>query len=180
MEGERPPPGTMWRTAVTVVLGLGWFVWILVWWAFWSEDYKVAQRFAVALMSFLVLAAAAAAMWVPYSMRWAPEEDKEEWRRKGFAWRVVASTAVFAALAAFLVYALFLPWRDFSLCQSLVVIIVVVIAGAVVMSPMWMRWGAKARVSAELEVEDITEEVGREVEAAVDEAIREAKEEREG
>ena len=48
MEAEKPPPGTMWRTGVTVALGLGWFVWILVWWAFLSEDFTIAQKFEAA------------------------------------------------------------------------------------------------------------------------------------
>ncbi len=65
MEDDRPPEGVMWRTWVTVAVFLGWLVWLLLWWAFWSGDLTIAQRFAVTIVGVLVLGAVLAAVWLP-------------------------------------------------------------------------------------------------------------------
>jgi ABC-type cobalamin transport system permease subunit len=160
------------RTVATVVMGLVWFILLLLWWAFWSEDYTIAQKFAVAIMSILVMGGAAGAMWIPFSMRWADEDERRQWQVRGFVWRVMATVVIFVGLAVFVVYMLFFPWKDFDLCQSLVIIIVVAIAGAVLMTPMWMRWGMRRKVTREsIAVEGVAEEISDAIEDAVEEAF---------
>ena len=173
MEDDRPPEGVMWRTGVTVAVALGWLVWVLLWWAFWSGDYTVAQRFSVILVSIIALGAVTGVLWIPFNMRHGSEEDREQWSVPGFRWRVVGSMVVFLGLAGVLAWLLWEPWKDFTFCQSIVVIIVAVIVMAVILAPMWTKWGMRKSVSVEVNIGD---EVGREVKEAVDEAMRDVKE----
>ena len=87
MEDDEPPEGVMWRTVVTVAAFLVWLVWLLLWWAFWSGDLTIAQRFAVSIVSILVLGATLAAVWLPFSMRHG--DEGERWSVPGFRWRVI-------------------------------------------------------------------------------------------
>ena len=158
-----------WRTVFTVVVGLGWLVWLLLWWAFWSPDMEVARKFAVAIVSAMVMGGLLAAVWLPYSMRWAPEEERRQWRVRGFRARVVGSALVFVGLAALVVYWLWFPGKDYDICQSFVVIIVVLIVGMALMAPMWMRWGMRTRFTGGGVVLDgVAEEVSEAVEETVE------------
>jgi hypothetical protein len=146
---EMKPKGVIWRTVFSVAVGLVWLVWLLLWWAFWSDDYTIAQKFAVSIISILVAGGLAGAVWIPFSMRYG--DDKDQWKVPGFAWRVVVSMTIFIALAVFVVYMLFFPWSDFNWCKSIVIIIVVLIVGAAMMTPIWIRWGQR-KVEVELSV----------------------------
>ena len=171
--GDDKPPGVMWRTGFTVAVGVGWLIWLLVWWAFWSGDFTIAQKFAVAIMSLMVMGGLAGAVWIPFSMRHG--EDRDQWKAPGFVWRIGVSMAVFIGLAVLVIYMLFFPWKDFNWCQSIVVIIVVLIVGALMMAPMWMRWGKKGKVHVELELDDVAEEISEAIEEAIEEAYKEQK-----
>ncbi len=163
--GDDRPRGVVWRTVVSVTVGLGWLVWLLLWWAFWSEDYTIAQKFAVAIMSLMVAGGIAGAIWIPFSMRYG--DDKDQWRDRSFVWRILVSMVVFIGLAIFIVYMLFFPWSGFDWCQSIVIIIVVLIIGAAMMAPLWIRWG---KHKVELELDDIAEEISESIEEAIEEA----------
>jgi len=170
--GDDRPEGVIWRTVFTVTVGLGWLIWLLLWWAFWAEDYTVAQKFAVAIMSLMVMGGVAGAIWIPFSMRYG--DDKDDWKQEGFTWRVIASTTVFIALTVFIVYMLFFPWKDFNWCQSIVIIIVVLLAGAIAMTPLWIKRGRRS-MRMELEMDDIAEEVSEAIEDAVEDAFERSK-----
>jgi hypothetical protein len=163
--GDKRPRGVMWRTVVTVIAGLGWLVWLLLWWAFWSDDYTIAQKFAVSIMSLMVAGGIAGAIWIPFSMRYG--DDKDQWREPGFTWRIMVSMAVFIGLAIFVVYMLFFPWSGFDWCQSIVIIIVILIVGAAMMAPLWIRWG---RRKVETELDEVAEEISESIEEAIEEA----------
>jgi hypothetical protein len=156
-----------------VVVGLGWLIWLLLWWAFWSEDFTIAQKFAVSIISLMMAGGVAGAVWIPFSMRYG--EDKDQWKEEGFVWRIIVSMVVFIGLAIFVVYMLFFPWKDFNWCQSIVIIIVVLIAGAVMMTPLWLKRG-RSSMRAEFKMEDVAEEVSEAIEDAIEEAYE--KEER--
>ena len=155
MEDDRPPEGVMWRTVVTVAVFLVWLVWLLLWWAFWSGDLTIAQRFAVSIVGVLVLGAVLAAVWLPFSMRHG--DERERWGAARYRWRVVASVVGFLALAGVLAWLLWEPWKDFTFCQSLVVIVVMVIGAGVMMTPVWMRRGRERPTERVVVLEDFDE-----------------------
>lgn len=165
------PQGMIWRTVFSVAVGLVWLIWLLLWWAFWSGDYTIAQKFAVSIISILVAGGLAGAVWIPFSMRYG--DDADQWRVPGFALNIVVSMAIIIGLAIFMVYMLFFPWSGFTWCQSIVIIIVVLIVGAVMMSPIWIRWG-KRKMEVELDIvaETVTETL-EEGPAAADEVPEE-------
>jgi len=172
--GDEKQGGVVWRTIFTVAVGLGWLVWLLLWWAFWSEDLTVAQRFSVSIVSLMVMGALMAAVWLPFSMRYG--DEREQWGAPGFRWRVAVSVVGFVALSGVLAYMLWDPWKDFDLCQSLVVIIITVIGGGVMMTPLWLRWGGKRPTREGPVLEDFAEEVSEAIEEAIEEVYEGSRE----
>jgi hypothetical protein len=172
-------PGLKWRTAATPVVGVIWLVGVLIWWAFYSEDYSIAQKLAVVILSILVMAGIAGTLWLPWSMRFAPEKDRRVWRTRGFVPRVAGSVAIIILAMLLTVYWLFFPGEDYDLCQSLVVIIVIFLVTMGIMAPVWVRWGTR---HAERELEGVAREVeetaAEEIDRALDEVEAEIEEAR--
>lgn len=125
---------------LSAFVGLVWFVLLIVWWAFWSEDHTVAMRFAVAIRALMLLAIVMAIIWLPYTAIWGTREERRAWDEPGLAPRALVSCGVFLVLGAVSSNQLYHEWRDFNLCQSLVVILVALIAAGILMAPVWMGW----------------------------------------
>lgn len=70
---------------------------------------------------------------------------------------MVASVVGFLALAGVLAWLLWEPWKDLTLCQSLVVIVVTVIGAGVMMTPVWMRRGKEGPTERVVVLEDFDE-----------------------
>jgi Na+/melibiose symporter-like transporter len=170
--GDDDERGAMWRGLFSAGIGVVWLIGILLWWAFFSEDYEVAQKFAVTIVSIVVIGAIVSALWLPFASRWAEdEEERKQLEEPGFKLRVVASMVVFFALGLGLAYMLYGPWKDFTFCQSIVIIIVILIVFAVIMAPVWIGWGKrKGSVKVRVELDDVAEEISESIEEAIEDA----------
>ena len=171
MEEEASPKGAASRGVVSAVLGLGWVIWALLFWFFWSEDHEVSRRMAILLMSLLVMAAAMSTIWIPWSMRFPPEAGYAWWM-PGFSWRVAASAVIAVGLFLLTIYWLWFQGEGYTLCQSCVVIIVVLLVTGGVMTALWARWGMRQGTKATV---DVAEEVVEGVVKALDEVEGEMK-----
>jgi hypothetical protein len=59
------------RVIATIILGVAWLAFILLFAAFWSTGYNLFQDIVILLVSFLVLAGVLGAMWASWGMRFA-------------------------------------------------------------------------------------------------------------
>ena len=69
-----PPPmlrGLRSRVAASILLGVGWLSFVLLYAAFWAGGYSLFQSIAIILVSMLVLAGVLGAMWATWGMRFA-------------------------------------------------------------------------------------------------------------
>ena len=163
MEDEKPE-GAKWRGIVSSFLGVGWLVWALLYWFFWSEDMEISQKMAVMVMSLLVLGTAMGALWIPWSRKF-PSEEGYSWWMPGFGWRVVVSTIVGVGSMLFIAWWLWTQGEGYSLCQSCVVIIVVLIVVGALMGVMWGRKRMKVTKKTTIELRsDVVEGVATEIE----------------
>ena len=140
--GAKPMPSP-WMGVASAVIAVGWFVALIVWWAFMADDFTTNERLAVALMSALVMGAAQGAMWMPWAMRNRTEADKALMSDRGFLARTVGSGALLFGLLGAIIYWLWYMADEYTGCQSLVVIIVILIAFVGIMAGVWAPWGMR-------------------------------------
>ncbi|MFQ5950484.1 MAG: hypothetical protein ACE5KH_00195 [Candidatus Geothermarchaeales archaeon] len=55
--------------AISIVVGIGWLVFILWHTAFWSPDFNLFQNIVIALVSFLLAGGLIAVTWVVWGFR---------------------------------------------------------------------------------------------------------------
>jgi hypothetical protein len=76
--------GLEWRVSLSIIVGLGWLVFLVIWLFFYADKFSLYQNIGIFLASILVVAAVMGASWAPWGMRqghgWeecCPEEKKE-------------------------------------------------------------------------------------------------------
>lgn len=64
-----------WSTVVSIVAGIGWLIFIIVWLFFYADNYSGYQNLAIFIASILVLGAISGSAWFVHWMR--------SWRKGG-------------------------------------------------------------------------------------------------
>nr|MDO8097626.1 hypothetical protein [Candidatus Njordarchaeota archaeon] len=74
---ETEQPGYRWRVVLSIVMGVGWFVFLLLWVLFFSVGYTIYQNLAIILVSVLVVAAVLGAAWAPWGIKYGRKYKKK-------------------------------------------------------------------------------------------------------
>jgi hypothetical protein len=131
--------GIRWRTYLSVGLGTAWLVGFLLWWRYLADGYDDWQVLAVGYVSLIAVAAVVSVPWLSWVVRYDPNVRD---RRGLFIGYVAATFVVFLGMSSAAVYYLWWMAADQgSTCASLGVLLVLLIAMAAIVTPMWMRWG---------------------------------------
>lgn len=69
---------TEWRIRLSIIVGIGWIIFLVLWWPFLAESYSGYQNFAVMLLSFLLLITLTGGPW----MTQIPGEARLAFRRR--------------------------------------------------------------------------------------------------
>jgi uncharacterized membrane protein len=79
-------PGIKWRVSLSVVVGIGWLIFLVLWLFFYASNFTIYQNIAVFIASVLAVAMIMGASWASWGMShgWeiAYELEKEERKRK--------------------------------------------------------------------------------------------------
>ncbi len=67
-EGEMPP-GLAPRTAVTIMVGIGWLIFLILFLAFYAGGFNIWQNIAIMLVSILVVCAILGPMWAYWGIK---------------------------------------------------------------------------------------------------------------
>ncbi|MGP8189393.1 MAG: hypothetical protein ACLQG5_05710 [Methanobacterium sp.] len=59
------------RIYATIALGLGWLLFIALWLFYLVAQYSILQNIAIFIISIVIVAAIAVALWVPWAMKQA-------------------------------------------------------------------------------------------------------------
>ena len=62
-------PGWHWRISLSIIMGVGWLVFLILWLFFYAENFSVYQNIAIFIVSLLVVGGVLGAAWAPWGMR---------------------------------------------------------------------------------------------------------------
>ena len=71
--------GMRWRTSLTILLGTGWLVFILLYAAFLAGNFSLFQNIVIFFASIIIVMGGLAAIWASWGMRFAGG-NWEHWR----------------------------------------------------------------------------------------------------
>lgn len=80
-EGEMPP-GLAPRVAVTIVVGIGWLIFLILFLAFYAGGFNIWQNLAIMLVSLLVVGAILGPMWAYWGMKTGRVREKKMRKRR--------------------------------------------------------------------------------------------------
>jgi hypothetical protein len=79
---EKMPPGLASRIAASIVVGVAWLVFLVIFFAFYADRFSVYQNLAVFLASILVVGAILGPMWVYWGIKSVERWGREPARRR--------------------------------------------------------------------------------------------------
>ena len=80
-EGEMPPGGAA-RVAVSIVVGVGWLIFLILFLAFYADGFSIYQNLAIILASLLVVGAILGPMWAYWGIKTSRAWKKKRVKRK--------------------------------------------------------------------------------------------------
>ena len=69
MEPEKTP-GFAWRVSLSIIVGIGWLVFLILWFFFYATDYTIYQNIAIILVSILIMCAILGASWASWGIKY--------------------------------------------------------------------------------------------------------------
>jgi fatty acid desaturase len=75
MEPEETP-GFAWRVSLSIIVGIGWLVFLILWLFFYASDYTVYQNIAIFLVSILIMSAILGASWASWGIKYGHKLKK--------------------------------------------------------------------------------------------------------
>jgi hypothetical protein len=124
-------------------VAIGWLVFLILFLAFYSEGFKANEKFAIILLSILIMTVLLGGLWVFWSLRMMSKKDWEMFKIKGFKWRIIGSIIYGFALLIVLIYGFWYLWIDFNFWQYLAIFLVIVLISGGILGAIWASWSAK-------------------------------------
>ncbi|UCD04411.1 MAG: hypothetical protein JSW73_02120 [Candidatus Woesearchaeota archaeon] len=77
-------PGFAWRIGISMLAGIGWLCFLIIWFFFFASNFTVYQNIAILLVSILILVAILGSSWVSWGIKYGYkfEECKTKGHRK--------------------------------------------------------------------------------------------------
>ena len=63
-------PGWHWRISLSIIVGVGWLVFLILWLFFYADRYSIYQNIAIFIASVLIVGGILGAAWAPWGMRY--------------------------------------------------------------------------------------------------------------
>jgi hypothetical protein len=142
MEGVR---GIAWRLAASLLIGVLWFAFLMVWLFFLSSDFSFYENLAVILLSGVAALGSLMALWLIYGLSlarqvrgirpgWASEEGR--W----FGKIGVGSLVVWASWFGFLNIWLYFFADGYEAIENVAAIVASMIVAGVLSAGLWSRF----------------------------------------
>lgn len=142
--------GFGWRVTATILLGVLWFCFLIIWLFFYAGNWDFYQNIAIIVVSIILVIGALAAMWASWGMRYAKQTEGEEvvkmQTRRFFGVRAAVSTVMWIGWLIFILIWLFAYAGNYNIYQNIAIFIVsIVIVGGlngVLWGTLWRhyRW----------------------------------------
>jgi len=63
-------PGLAWRVSLSIIVSIGWLVFLILWLFFYASDFNVYQNIAIILVSILIMSAILGASWASWGIKY--------------------------------------------------------------------------------------------------------------
>jgi len=139
-------PAMRWRVGLSVVAGVGWVIFLILWLFFYASAYTVYQNIAISIVSFFVMLGVLGATWASMLKMFRPPEDTETTPELlGMRWRIGFSILLGVGWLVFLSGWLFFYASTYTVFQNIAVTIIsFIIIGAII----GITWGSVLRTSS--------------------------------
>lgn len=141
------PPG--WTVTLSIGMGVGWLIFLLIWLAFFAGDYNIYQNIAIILVSILIVFIILGGSWAFWGLKQIPTEGKEVMRVAGFTSRIVISIIVPFALFIFWIVWFFFYAENFNGYQNIAIFLVSLLALGGLLGGIWASWAMKNKKKLE-------------------------------
>jgi len=74
---EQVAKGMGLRISITIITGIGWLVFLILWLAFYAGNHSGYQNLAIALASILIVGAIIGPVWVTWGMKFGKNFDRK-------------------------------------------------------------------------------------------------------
>jgi len=138
--------GFGWRVSLTILLGVGWLAFLILFLFFWAGQYNFYEDIGILIVSILIVLGALAAMWASFGLKMAERVGMEEpgvrvEMKRWMGWRGILSSLIWLGWVLFLVLWLFFEAGRYNGYQNIAVLIVSLIVAGGLSSLLWrMFW----------------------------------------
>ena len=154
-----------WKPTISILGGVGWLIFIIMWLAFYASNYSWEKNFAIFLLSVLILVLLLGGIWLIWSLKMIPKHGWEMLKIKGFKWRILTSLIIPLLALLFLIVWFWYYASPYTIWQNIAVLLVVLLVIGGILGSIWTRWTTKHGHEMK-KFEDISEEIGRKFEDA--------------
>jgi hypothetical protein len=138
---KKETAGLAWRVSLSILVGVGWFVFLVLWLFFYAKNYVWENNVAIFLMSLLLLTGILGVPWAYWAFKKQTSVEKEMWKQKGFKWRVWVSIIIMLGVILFLIYWFWAVAEPYDFYQNLAIFIVAFLIAGGLIAAMWVPWG---------------------------------------
>jgi hypothetical protein len=132
-----------WRPSFSIIVGVCWLIFLIIWFAFYATPYPWEQNFAIILASILLLFLILGGTWAMWGIRRIPEHEKEMMKAVGFRLRIMVSIILPLVAMIFLIVWFWYYAIPYSIWQNIAIILVTLLIVGGVLGSIWARWGIK-------------------------------------
>ena len=140
-EMKKEVKGLGWKVSLSILVGVGWLVFLIVWLFFYAKNYVWEKNLAIFLFSILVLCGIVGVPWAFWAIKNRSQEETEMWKIKGFRWRVWVSIIVALCVIIFLIYWFWILAEPYDIYQNIAIFIVSFLIAGGILAAMWAPWG---------------------------------------
>ena len=129
-----------WKPSLSIIGGVGWLVFVIIWFAFYASDYIWEKNIAVLLLSILIVFLLIGGMWAIWSLRMIPKEGWEVFKISGFKWCITISIILPFVGIIFLIAWFWYFAEPYSIWQNIAVLLVTLLVIGGALGAIWARW----------------------------------------
>ena len=138
-----PRSNVGWRPTFSIIVGVGWLIFLIAWFAFYASNYEWEQNIAIILLSILVAFTLLGGVWAIWGLKMIPKEGREMFKMFGFKWRVQTSIIIPFLAMIFLIIWFWFYATPFSVWQNIAVLLITLLVVGGLLGTIWARWGMK-------------------------------------
>lgn len=143
VEEKEMKKGLGWRVSLSIIVGVGWLIFLILWLFFYASDYSVYKNVSIVMISLLIMAIILGIPWTFWGMKFRTKQEIEMWKTKGFKWRVWMSIIIVFLLIIFLIYWFWSLAEDYDIYQNIAIFIVSILIAGGILGASWAPWGIK-------------------------------------